>query len=147
MKLIFYKTASDLSAFATFSWRIEKDLYFTTLGNIVFHKTAKFRKGFTFNKYQAHDGIAWVWLRSFTAWKVSKCRLILVRIFPYSDCLRTRITPNTDSFTQWHCLMFEKWKRKVDCCFHSSSWRRNLPKGYEIYKFCSEKVYHGQSCL
>ena len=83
MKLIFYKTASDLSAFATFSWRIEKNpVYFTTLGNIVFHKTAKFRKGFTFNKYQAHDGIARVWLRSCTAWKVSKYRVISGPYFP-----------------------------------------------------------------
>ena len=33
-----------------------------------------------------------------TAWKVSIFRVILVRIFPHSDWVRTRITPNKDTF-------------------------------------------------
>ena len=34
----------------------------------------------------------------FTAWKVSVFWIILVRIFPHSDWIRTKITPNAHSF-------------------------------------------------
>ena len=57
--------------------------------------------------------LRWIWrttfikfgLRTFgvthsvlTAWKVFVFGVILVRIFPYSDWIRTRITPNTNTF-------------------------------------------------
>ena len=125
MKLIFYKTASDLSAFATFSWRIEKDLYFTTLGNIVFHKTAKFRKGFTLTNtkrmMESHGYDLGHTLRE----KCPNADLFLVRIFLYSKWIRKisvfspntgkygpEITPYLDTFhavmVSWFIRMFKE---------------------------------------
>ena len=51
-----------------------------------------------------------------TAWKVSVFGVILVRIFPHSDWIRNRITPNTDPF-------YAVWK-----FFHFSKGEIVLPK-------------------
>ena len=44
--------------------------------------------------------------------------VILVRIFPPSDLMRTRITPNTDTF---YAIMFLKKKIKQDLVKRSNS--------------------------
>ena len=47
-----------------------------------------------------------------TTWKVSIFGVILVRIFSHSDWIRTRITPNTDTFhalTVWQHLLTRPW--------------------------------------
>ena len=43
-------------------------------------------------------GLLLIWNLYLTAWKVSVFEVILVCIFPHSDWMRTKITPNTDTF-------------------------------------------------
>ena len=45
------------------------------------------------------------------AWEVSVFGVILIHIFPYSDWIRTRITPNTDTFYAVQiCRLFLNFK-------------------------------------
>ena len=68
-----------------------------------------------------------------TAWKMSVFGVILVRIFPYSDWIRTRITPNRSTFYAvclWRCYR----KHACKLCFVAASELLHYPAGNCMYK-------------
>ena len=62
-----------------------------------------------------------------TAWKVSVLRVVLVVIFPYSDWIRTRKTPNTDTLTAVICVFNSKTTLKI-CQKQLSILKTEFPK-------------------
>ena len=67
------------------------------------------------NNYWEFSGISYLTLNQawfLTAWKVSVFEVILVLIFPYSDWIRSSITPNTDTF---YAVSFKAIRNNHDC--------------------------------